>query len=83
MVVKVTQEHINKGKPYNFAECPVALACRKKLGKIAVGSATVRRLGKGPSHIWSLPLSAIAFIHNFDGGEAVLPFSFELEEVNR
>ena len=61
--------------------CPIALAMRRVIGQtVAVN---------GPSAHWYdgmlrrkvlLPTQAIAFIRRFDVGEAVEPFTFQVEE---
>lgn len=77
MIVKVTQEHIDKGRKSSCVSCPVALAF-EEAGKLAfVGVEAVRPLGGFIEA--RLPVEATRFIRAFDRDEQVTPFEFEVE----
>jgi hypothetical protein len=77
MKVEVKQEHIDKGVPSNGCECPIALALGEMFpdaqvlvcdGRIEVGF-----------EVAAPPQEAKEFINDFDDGEPVAPFSFDLD----
>jgi len=76
MFIKVTQECIDNGLPDEPRACPIALALNKQTGnKWSVGGwfATV-----GKRIYIDFPDEAIEFIHDFDMGDDVKPFTFKL-----
>lgn len=75
MLIKVTQEHIDKGERGSSCNCPIAMAIGElTLSPVSVGGAVVcTRLVNYP-----LPVSARLFICEFDNGGHVKPFEFEL-----
>jgi hypothetical protein len=75
--IKVTQDHINRGKAFNGGYCPVALAIREQTQNVSVNNREVRITG-GCYH---LPRSATRFITNFDRHKSVKPFMFLLKEA--
>lgn len=81
MKIEVKQHHIDAGVKKNA--CPVALAINEKL-EMQPGSVFVHpnivSIGEG-IHLWvvGLPLSVNTFIRQFDSGDKVEPFSFELQ----
>ena len=98
MKVSVTLEDIRLGKKRNPCWCPIALAIRRASGlkspidaepdeaisddsrRCEVGGRTVALRGK----VYSLPLEAMFFVAEFDRGNQVSPFEFELtKEVTR
>lgn len=90
MIIKVTEEHINKGRRRNVTCCPVALAVK---GATQCTFICVGTFGMGirmpKKHWWSkqpnsrydifTPKNASVFISMFDRGEEVKPFEFELD----
>lgn len=75
MSVDVTQEHIDKGMRDSCLSCPIALALKKKGDRLVRVRNTVAYVANMP---YQLPQEAIAFILDFDHGELVKPFSFEM-----
>ena len=76
MPITVTQEHIKIGVPYSKWECPVALAVSQALGPCWVG---VDRIGLlKQDRCYPLPTLARDWIHAFDHGRPVEPFSFDV-----
>jgi len=77
MVINITEEHIAKGVRGDCGRCPVALAM-----KAAFGPAVRIRVSVFDYEVHSitreLPEKARRFIHNFDQGTEVQPFSFEI-----
>lgn len=91
IVFSVTAEDIAKGIRGSFCYCPIARAIARRLGRDADSERVqltehslflVRFAGE---HLgWStkefpLPVSAIEFIHRFDSGKDVAPFTFTIE----
>jgi len=78
VTVKVTTEDIENGMKESCFHCPVARAC----GRAGIVKPAVRKYA-----VWhgsdrtrtELPASAQQFIEDFDNGEPVVPFSFDLE----
>jgi hypothetical protein len=82
MIVKVTQEHIDKGKRIDCYHCPVALALLDvfKVKTVNVGAFDLR-IGLFPDNlIFTVPTPSLVerFIYRFDEGRSVEPFEFEL-----
>lgn len=76
MKIKVKRRDIWFGKKYSARGCPIARAIYRETGQSAyVAGGNVQFTGR----FIPLPLEAKIFIHDFDGGRAVKPFSFELE----
>ena len=75
--INVTKRDIQLGEKDNALDCPVALAVKRHLPSrcLQVGSETVT-FDCGSIF---LPESAREFIHRFDTGKRVKPFSFTLE----
>lgn len=78
-LIKVTQKHINKGKPSKSCLCPVALACQDTFGILNV-NVILGIIDVGCNPLRS-PRSVDRFIKKFDkhGKKAVKPFNFYLE----
>lgn len=76
MKIEVTQEDIDKGERGSCSGCPVALAMKRALG--------VQTLLVEDDAAWTnmeeylLPDPVPDFIGDFDTGEPVKPFTFEL-----
>jgi hypothetical protein len=81
--IEVTAEDIQNGMPGWCGKCPVALAVRRALGgfvKREVASVGVSYAAVYvDSRIHMLPSDARMFVQNFDEGEPVEPFDFEIE----
>lgn len=96
MLIEVTQEHIDKGERSNALSCPVALAVRealdaKKENEVAVSFRWITHLKEyrgwrtlfQKTQDWisyPSPKKVQEFITDFDNGEPVAPFSFELKQ---
>jgi hypothetical protein len=90
MVIKVTQEDIDKGNRDSLEDCPIALALVRELKLDIVGKRDVVAVyGKGRgAHIWrgqqeysyKLPKNIEALIEDFDSGDKIEPFEFEMTE---
>lgn len=83
MVINVTQDHIDKGIPFNVCACPVALAIKphvKPRHYVAVKSYVIGLWHTNHTLVesWDLPQAVQDFIDAFDCGKSVQPFSFEL-----
>lgn len=86
MIIKVTQEDIDKGMPISASFCPVALACKRVFNKdcsVTRGTGLTVYMGE-ENYTWKrykhLPYSVKSFINNFDHQFGVEPFEFELED---
>lgn len=75
MTIEVTQEDIDRGRRGSCFECPVARAASRAVGAEV---STDRYLFYLPTAKIKTPTEVAKFIHAFDGGEPVAPFSFEL-----
>ena len=77
MIIKVTQEHIDKGCKLNTLSCPVALAMEEATGdNWSVGSVFFWLESKKKAI--PITIKIRYFIEDFDSGKKVLPFEFEL-----
>lgn len=78
MIINVTQEHINKGKPARACRCPIALATMGQLnlspGHVCVTPHTLYIDNKA----YRMPPEATGFVRRFDSDEEVSPFTFEV-----
>lgn len=80
VTVKVTQEHINKGKTMDGYFCPIALSLKAQgfKGVSVPGGVFSVKVGKFELN-YLLPKKAIFFIYDFDGEGRVKPFTFTAE----
>lgn len=84
VTISVTQKHIEEGIQQICNRCPIALAIRDLLPLHWPNDESVSVWG-GAADLYPsktrllLPDAAIQFIEDFDIGEIVQPFSFELE----
>lgn len=80
-IIKVTQEHINKGKKRNILFCPIALALNDAFGtECSVGP---KDWGfRGESLCYFLSQKCKDFIKKFDNSKPVEPFEFEVYYEN-
>lgn len=87
MRIEVTQEDINNGRRKSCNACPVALAVKRatqarevsiheQVGYFAASSFVTHM------DVFDLPSEAIEFIDNFDYGNSVRPFAFEVEDLD-
>lgn len=79
------QRHIDAGKKCDSRGCPVALATKEVLGSADVGvvpTCYIRdgELGSGSQRYADVPDAVNDFIYQFDRGEHVAPFTFELPD---
>lgn len=85
MTIRVTQDHIDRGRQSNCALCPVALALQEALGDPLI-RAGVSRWGHFKDNEgafdWSLPLPGAVgrFIVLFDACRGGEPFEFEIDK---
>lgn len=80
ITVSVTEQDIILGVRRNCSSCPVALAIKRKLGHGCVDVLPfVVWIGWCPSYATRLPIEATKALDDFDNGETIKPFSFELE----
>ncbi len=78
MKICVTKKDIANGTPTEPDCCPIALALiRAGFNDVSVDTDNVRLFVGKPS--LKLPQKAIDFIEQFDNGEEVDPFTFELK----
>lgn len=78
MLIKVTQDHIDRGEKDNCLGCPVALALAEAIGE-EINVQTDEFEGPDSGTI-DLPDSVKLFVDSFDEGLPVHPFEFELSE---
>lgn len=80
MKIKVTKHHIYKGSLGNCYECPIALALKHAgFTNVWVVDLDLQVYYNGRNRILPTPQSCYDFIHNFDKGQDVEPFEFELD----
>lgn len=78
ILVEVSVGDIVNGLVSDEHYCPIALALRRQGVEVSVGEDILfDRLGGAYER--DLPDEAQEFIHRFDNGEPVYPFSFEIE----
>ncbi|QDK02062.1 hypothetical protein SEA_GIBBLES_105 [Gordonia phage Gibbles] len=81
MRVTVTQKHIDDGTKANCKLCPIAQAITNKGYKARVYHELVDLIGKdGVNATYKLPKKATRFIIDFDEGNKVKPFTFEMRK---
>lgn len=83
MLIHVTQRHIDAGCRMSVGNCPIALAIIEQttLDDVCITGLRVL-IGDLSSTEWiELPHACLLFVHKFDGGFSVAPFSFELKGV--
>jgi len=74
--VEVTAEDIVKGEPKDHCFCPLALACKRA----GIRSPVVENYSlESEDGNAALADEACDFVHDFDLGRPVKPFSFEVE----
>lgn len=84
MIVNVTQEHIDKGSIHSAYSCPIALAVNATLSgaNAVVFARCIGWSAKGVvDHHWHPSKEVYKFVRDFDAGQNVLPFSFEMKSV--
>jgi len=88
MIIKVTQDDIDKGEVSSHCNCPISRAIKRHTGllNIATGGRTVtyNKFVNQSSIImgsFTLPLAAREFIERFDSDESVVPFEFEIKDI--
>jgi hypothetical protein len=82
--IQVTNEDIRKGRRGTICHCPIARAVKRELGaagrEVRVFPTLLRfqnrRLGQFDI---CMPSEAKAFVKDFDGGEQVQPFEFDIK----
>ncbi len=75
--INVTQEDIDRGEPSRPSGCPIAIALRRLIPGVIVGTigiydASYDKLTRGT------PRRAAEFIRRFDLGQSVKPFRFQV-----
>lgn len=83
--VNVTQNHINRGKPDDASNCPIALALFEIMEKnnirveveVVPDQVTLSNILEASN--FELPESAANFVAKFDNNERVMPFKFTLK----
>lgn len=78
MRIVVTREDIQDGNPDAF-NCPVALAVRRTFG-LPYGDVEVNDVIAAGNQEYETPCEVIEFICQFDEGQPVEPFEFDLPE---
>ena len=82
MLIEVTKEDIEKGKPQNAVACPIAIALERQTGhKWSVGVRYCTRLAAWTWNDLLLPPAAVRFVRAFDLGCDVAPFAFEVPAI--
>ena len=74
----VTSEDINEGYKNSSSRCPIALAVRKEYPN-GYGAATREYIRLNDIR-YTIPEEALIFMHSFDTGYPVMPFSFAIGE---
>jgi hypothetical protein len=87
VLIKVTQQHIERGEANHCCECPVALAAAEAFphaekagrnGVVVTGYGILLALA-GRELLLSLPEEVADFIAAFDYGQPVEPFEFTVQ----
>lgn len=81
--IRVTREHIQKGKACSHLECPLALAISEKTGLVAdVGYSGTKLFKNGKPHLEAIfrhDDKLKKFIADFDVGKHVKGFTFTMD----
>ena len=85
--IKVTQEHIDLGKPGICDHCPIALAVREMCDSPSLHVDVSPRAmeiwevehPEAPLLLGFLPEEAVRFVREFDLGYTVDPFEFDID----
>lgn len=77
--INVTQDDIDAGIRRSHICCPIALACKREFKDNFEEVNTFQIIFKSGSSI-NLPQLAFNFVHSFDTGLDVVPFSFEIDD---
>lgn len=83
MLIRVTKEHIRKGRKHICSACPIALALKGSgFPNAFVGSGywAVSKKAAQNKEDSPLPTIAVNFIDKFDSGEEVKPFTFRIRK---
>lgn len=83
--ITVTQEDIEQGIKEDTHRCAVALAVKRAMGwnDVLVGGQICNARAWESGHKeYKVPEEVRKFVWAFDRGDAVRPFTFELEEVS-
>lgn len=80
MLIKVTQDHINKGARIDPTGCPVALAALAAGSNYANVGTNAIYFKEGSCLPSLLPEEVRQFICDFDNNQEVQPFEFEIDE---
>lgn len=87
MLIKVTQDHIDKGEQEDCRACPIALAINALLtpGYVSDVARTILigTVNGTMMHKIRTPQIGVKFINLFDGGKYVVPIEFELDIPER
>ena len=79
MIIRVTQEHIDKGIRGSCTKCPIALALIDAgLDNPSVGVYYMRGGGR---HLFGCPQIIKNFMTLFDNGAYAAPFEFEIPDA--
>lgn len=77
MKIKVTVDHIERGRPGDCEVCPIGLAALDSgIEKAIVGEAKIEGSYNNEKFFSRLPTRAQAFIRKYDREEPVKPFNF-------
>lgn len=81
MKISVTEEDIRTGVRRSCTTCPIANATRRVCGdKIVWANTYTITIGLTEGKVFKTPGKAKEFILDFDNGNPVEPFEFELED---
>ena len=85
MIIKVTQQHIDKGYQGYSEECPIALALKEATGlNASVYEKIFLRKGK-EEYLYDAPTPqhVVDRIKNYDKNNTMTPFQFEIDYENQ
>jgi hypothetical protein len=81
--ISVTADNISASEPGNACACPLALAFRAAGFDVAIGLASIDFYNHLKEWVAELPLppAALYFRYQFDNGDPVAPFEFDMPEL--
>lgn len=79
MIIKVTEQDIERGSRVFSDHCPVALAINRATGRHAIVYHHAIKIGELSRIEYPVPDKVREFIQDFDSGKEVQPFEFDLE----
>lgn len=86
LTIRVTQNHIDKGRPEDCGRCPVALAVLDALPdvrRVYVDGDIISVRYARKDHVYWCPIEVANFVSDFDSGDPVSPMTATVKQLDR